>query len=253
MADKRKRRIATGGPGVGSAAMAALLMITLATPALALSELKPAQPQASEVQQGPSLPPLDEPTVGPDGGLPLPDPIIRETPQTQSEEPAPEPPVVEDEGPVDIITDLALLPEPARRMRELILAAAATGEPEKLRALLGTGPNATQLAFGDIETDPVAYLRSVSGDGEGLEILAIIIDLLNTGFVRIDAGEPGETYVWPYFAALPLDGLTAPQRVELLRLVTAGDVEDMKAYGAYNFYRVGISPDGEWRFFMAGD
>lgn len=233
--------------------MAALLMITFATPALALSELKPAQPQASEVQQGPSLPPLDEPTVGPDGGLPLPDPIIRETPESQSEESAPEPAVVEDGVPVDIITDLALLPEPARRMRELILAAAATGEPEKLRALLGTGPNATQLAFGDIEADPIAYLRSVSGDGEGLEILAIIIDLLNTGFVRIDAGEPNETYVWPYFAALPLDGLTAPQKVELLRLVTAGDVEDMKAYGAYNFYRVGISPDGEWRFFMAGD
>lgn len=253
MADKRKRQIARGGPGVGPAAMAALLMITLASPVLALSELKPAQPPATDVQQGPSLPPLDEPTIGPDGGLPLPGPIIRETPQSQSEEPGPEPVAVEDEVAVDIITDLALLPEPARRMRELILEAAATGEPEKLRALLGSGPSATQLAFGEIETDPVSYLRSVSGDGEGQEILAILIDLLNTGFVRIEPGGPNETYVWPYFVALPLDGLTAPQRVELLRLVTAGDVEDMKAYGAYNFYRVGISPDGEWRFFMAGD
>lgn len=47
--------------------------------------------------------------------------------------------------------------------------------------------------------------------------------------------------------------MTPPQKVELLRLVTAGDVEDMKAYGGYNFYRIGISPEGQWRFFIAGD
>ncbi|WP_417434015.1 hypothetical protein [Hoeflea sp.] len=236
-----------------SAAMAALLMMSLCSPAQALSELKPAHPEAADVEQGSSLPPLDEPTIGPDGGLPPPDPIIRATPDSQSEDVSTDPAIAEDDVPLDIITDLAQLPEPARRMRELILAAATTGDPENLRALLGTGPNATQLSYGEIETDPVSYLRSISGDSEGQEILAILIDLLNTGFVRIDAGGQDETYVWPYFVALPLDSLTAPQRVELLRLVTAGDVEDMKAYGAYNFYRIGISPDGEWRFFMAGD
>ncbi|MEM5472153.1 hypothetical protein WNZ14_10495 [Hoeflea sp. AS60] len=237
---------------LGSTVLAAALMLTLTSPANALSELKPAQPaDAEQVQVAP--PPLDEPTIGPDGGLPQPDPIIRETPQSQSEDSNPDAAVVEDQAPADIITDLSQLPEPARRMRELILEAAATGDPEKLRALLGTGPNATQLAFSQIDADAVEYLRTISGDGEGQEILAILIDLLNTGFVRIDAGGPNETFVWPYFVALPLDSLTAPQKVELLRLVTAGDVEDMKAYGAYNFYRVGISPDGEWRFFMAGD
>jgi hypothetical protein len=182
-----------------------------------------------------------------------PDPIIRELPQSQTGEITGADTPAGDELASTSSPISQLLPEPARRMRELILDAAATGDPEKLRALLGAGPNATQLPFSEIESDPVDYLRSVSGDGEGLEILAILIDLLNAGFVRFDAGQPSETYVWPYFAALPLDGLTAPQRVELLRLVTAGDVEDMKAYGAYNFYRVGISPDGEWRFFMAGD
>ena len=236
-------------------ALAAALTISLASlaslagPSFALSELKPVEPSSDQVEQGPSLPPLDEPTTGVDGGLPQPGPIIREVLPSPSGDNQP----VTEAVAVDIITDPQLLPEPARRMRELILEAAATGEPERLRALLGTGPNATQLAFGDIDGDPVDYLRSVSGDVEGQEILAILIDLLNAGFVRFDAGGPNETYVWPYFVALPLDGLTAPQRVDLLRLVTAGDVEDMKAYGAYNFYRVGISPDGEWRFFMAGD
>lgn len=229
-------------------------MMSLCTPAQALSELKPAQPPAADVEQGPSLPPpLDEPTIGPDGGLPPPEPIIRAAPGSPSETASPDPAAVEQDTTYDIITDPARLPEPARRMRELIIAAATTGDPEKLRALLGTGPSATQLSFGAIETDPVSYLRSISGDGEGQEILAILIDLLDTGFVRMDAGEADEIYVWPYFVALPLNSLTPPQKVELLRLVTAGDVEDMKAYGAYNFYRIGISPDGEWRFFMAGD
>jgi hypothetical protein len=236
-----------------SSVVAVLLTVGLSGQALALSELKPVQPASEEVEQGPSLPPLDEPTTGIDGGLPQPGPIIRELPQSQTGEITGADTPAGDELAVDIITDPQQLPEPARRMRELILDAAATGDPEKLRALLGTGPNATQLAFSEIESDPVDYLRSVSGDGEGLEILAILIDLLNAGFVRFDAGQPSETYVWPYFVALPLDDLTAPQQVELLRLVTAGDVEDMKAYGAYNFYRVGISHDGEWRFFMAGD
>lgn len=220
---------------------------------LALSELKPAQPGTPDGEQVPALPPLDEPTVGPDGGLPEPNPIIRTQPQFQTEDASPDNPIFVDEPPAEVITDLTRLPEPARRMRELILEAATTGDPENLRALLGAGPTATQLAISDINTDSVEYLRSISGDGEGQEILAILIDLLNTGFVRIDAGEPNEIYVWPYFTAVPLDSLTPPQKVELLRLVTAGDVEEMKAYGAYNFYRVGISPDGEWRFFMAVD
>jgi len=243
----------TGDLSVGSACITALLLIALSGPALALSELKPVQPPTTDVEQGPSLPPLDGPMVGPDGGLPVPNPIIRDTLDTQIEDANPGAAILEDDVPVEIITDLTQLPEPAQRMRELILEAATTGDPEKLRALLGTGPNTTQLAFSQIDSDAVEYLRSISGDGEGLEILAILIDLLNTGFVRVDAGEANETYVWPYFTALPLDGLSAPQKVELLRLVTAGDVEDMKAFGAYNFYRVGISPDGEWRFFMAGD
>ncbi|MCY0095781.1 hypothetical protein [Hoeflea ulvae] len=251
MGDRRNSGFETGRLKDIAALSVALFVVVSTGPALSLSELAPAQPPSEEVEQGAPLPPLDEPQTGLDGGLPEPGPVIRTTPQ--SGEPASEAGVTEELPPVEILTDFTQLPEPARRMRQLMLDAAATGEIENLRPLLGTGPTATQLSFGEIEADPVAYLRSISGDGEGQEILAILIDLLNTGFVRIDAGDANETYIWPYFAALPLDGLTPPQQVELLRIVTAGDVEDMKAYGGYNFYRAGISPDGEWRFFVAGD
>lgn len=251
MVDKRKREWKTGGLMIVSAMTLALVTIFSANPALALSELKQAHPVETEQDTAP--PPLDEPQIGPDGGLPQPNPIIRTVPQSQNQDMNAEPGMAVETDSVDIITDPALLPEPAQRMRELIIEAAATGNIENLRALLGAGPTATQLAFGEIEADPVQYLRSISGDGEGQEILAILIDLLNTGFVRVDAGESGETFVWPYFTALRLEALTPPQKVELLRLVTAGDVEDMKAYGGYNFYRIGISPEGQWRFFIAGD
>ena len=251
MVDKRKWQ--AGDKMIASAMTLALLTILPAAPALALSELEEVQPPAAETGQDEPTPidePLDSPDLDPDLELPAPGPVIRIVPQAEDQDAGPA--TAADFPPVDILTDPAQLPEPAQRMRQLIIDAAATGRIENLRALLGAGPTATQLAFGQIDADPVEYLRSVSGDGEGQEILAILIDLLNTGFVRIDAGEPEETFVWPYFAVLPLDALTPPQMVELLRLVTAGDVEDMKAYGAYNFYRIGISPEGEWTFFLAG-
>lgn len=248
MVDKRKRQ--AGNRKIASAMIWALLTIFPTGQALALSELKEVQPAPDDTGQDAPPPTVDEPLSVPDLGLPPAEPVIRAIPQTRDDDSAPA--VAAEYPPVDILSDPAQLPEPAQRMRQLIIEAASTGMVENLRALLGSGPTATQLAFGQIDTDPVEYLRSVSGDGEGQEILAILIDLLNAGFVRVDAGEPGETFVWPYFAALPLDALTPPQKVELLRLVTAGDVEDMKAYGAYNFYRIGISPEGEWSFFLAG-
>ena len=52
---------------------------------------------------------------------------------------------------------------------------------------------------------------------------------------------------------MPLDKLDAKQRVELFKIVTAGDYDDMKQFGAYIFYRVGITPAGHWAFFVAGD
>jgi hypothetical protein len=41
--------------------------------------------------------------------------------------------------------------------------------------------------------------------------------------------------------------------VEMFRLLTAGDYEDMKSYGTYLFYRLGITPTGEWSYFIEGD
>jgi hypothetical protein len=133
------------------------------------------------------------------------------------------------------------------------MEACLTGDIEKLRPLISVGDNATQLSFGVVEGDPVDFLRNLSGDDQGQEILAILYEIMAAGYVVLDRGEPSEVYVWPYFFAVPLDSLDSRQRVELFKIVTAGDYQDMKNFGAYIFYRVGISPEGKWVFFVAGD
>jgi hypothetical protein len=156
-------------------------------------------------------------------------------------------------APAEILRDLALLPFPARRMHELLVEAAKSGDIEKLRPFIGTGEDATMLSLGGLDGDPITFLKSQSGDPDGHEILAILLEVLESGFVHLDAGTENDVYVWPYFFAVPLDALTPQQRVELFTILTSGDLEEMKTYGAYVFFRVGISPEGRWRFFVAGD
>lgn len=145
------------------------------------------------------------------------------------------------------------LPRPVRDLRARLMEIARSGEIERLRPYLETGDDATVLSFGSFTEDPIAFLKSNSGDGEGIETLAIMLEILEAGHARTEPDTPNEIYVWPYFTQVDLDTLTRPQLVELFELVTAGDYESMQDFGGYNFYRLGISPDGRLAFFVAGD
>jgi hypothetical protein len=251
----RKRRARTQ---FRTALLAALLS---AGPALALSEIKPDEVQPPSVSEPTPLPDISP--APPATEVPAPNPVQPPAAATPGEAADPEgetdaadparPHIDPDAADPEIIYDLARLPQSTRRMRELILEATKSGDIEKLRPLLGMGDDATMLSFGGVEGDLIEHLKQLSGDGEGHEILAILEEVLEAGFVHLDAGKPEELYVWPYFFAVNMENLTSPQRVELFRIVTAGDYEDMKNYGAYIFYRVGITPEGRWMFFVAGD
>jgi hypothetical protein len=149
--------------------------------------------------------------------------------------------------------DFTQLPAPVKALRDQLLEAAKSGDIQKLRPLIGQGDDQTQLSLAGIEGDPIDYLKGLAGDEDGQEILAILEEVITAGYVHLDPGTDEELYVWPYFFAIPLDKLTGPQRVELFKLVTAGDYEEMKTYGSYIFYRVGITPQGRWAFFVAGE
>jgi hypothetical protein len=265
-----------------TSALASLALVALVAtgPAHALSEIPPdenAPPAATEgeapaetnpapsderIEKTPLPPPVgtqasppanaSPPDAAPTDGAPA-EAEGEEGAEPDLAEPA-NPPQIDPDAPVpEVIYDLSKLPRPAARMRELILEATKSGDVEKLRPLLGMGDGATTLSLGGVEGDLIDFLRQSSGDGQGQEILAILEEVLEAGFVHLDAGKPEELYVWPYFFAVPLATLTPPQRVELFRIVTAGDYEDMKSFGSYIFYRVGITPEGRWSFFLAGD
>ncbi|MBP0614272.1 hypothetical protein [Jiella mangrovi] len=145
------------------------------------------------------------------------------------------------------------LPAPVRETRRKLMEAARTGEIERLRPLIETGDDGTLLSFADTPADPIEFLRQGSGDGAGIETLAIMLDLLRSGYSRLEPGTDDEIFVWPYFTQVDIAKLTKPQMVELFQIVTAGDYQAMLDFGAYNFYRIGITPDGKLQFFVAGD
>lgn len=184
---------------------------------------------------GPTAPAETTPPTAPDG-------TAKPADQSDANGPLPE-----------IQYDVSRLPLAVQQMRERVLEACRSGDAEKLRPLIGSADDETQLSLGDIEGDPITFLKGLSGDEEGLEILAIMEEVLSAGYVHLDAGTSEELYVWPYFFAIPLDKLTAPQKVEMFKIVTAGDFEDMKNFGSYIFYRFGITPQGKWAFFVAGE
>ena len=150
----------------------------------------------------------------------------------------------------EVITDLSRLPAPVARMRDRLLAAARSGDLQQLAGMMTD----TLPVFSFTEDkDPIAFWKANYPDSDGVEVLSILTLILESGFVRIDEGTSQEMYVWPYFVRMPLGALTPRQKVELFRLVTGADYKDMMKLGVYVFYRLGISPDGTWQFFVSGD
>jgi len=168
--------------------------------------------------------------------------------KTAGEQPAAESPA----GYPPILRKDSDMPEPVRKTWTALRDAARKGDIEALQPLIDAQPSPPTFAFDEID-QPILYLKSLSGDPEGREILAILLEVLESGFVLADPDTPEAMYLWPYFARYPLEQLTPEQMVEMFTLLTAGDYQDMLSYGAYIFFRVGISPDGAWHFFVAGD
>jgi hypothetical protein len=152
----------------------------------------------------------------------------------------------------EVVSDLSQLPAPVARTRERILAAARSGELGRVVAVMQSSETLPIFSLGSSQ-DPITYWRSNYPDSDGVEILATLIDILETPAVHVDAGTPQEMYVWPYFARITLKTLTPAQKVELFKIVTGSDYKDMLAAGDYNFFRVGIGSDGSWRFFVTGN
>jgi hypothetical protein len=192
-------------------------------------------------------------TIRPPAGATAPPPATQFVPLTQeggAAAPSEPPPAVS--KPAAGVSDLSRLPPAVLRTRERILAAARSGDLQALLAVMKADGGMPIFSHTQ-KLDPTAYWRENYPDSEGVEILSILITLLETEPVRVDAGTPQEIFVWPYFARLPLRSLTPAQRVDLFRVVTGSDYKDMLERGRYVFYQVGIGADGMWRYFVASE
>jgi hypothetical protein len=152
---------------------------------------------------------------------------------------------------LDVNYGAAKLPAPVAEMREAILAAVRSGKIDELRHAYELNELKPELGPESV-SDPVAHWKKISGDGEGLEVLAALGEILDAGYAAVPLGrdlENNRIYVWPYFAEVPLRKLTPAQQVELLRLVPPAAAKEMLQTGKYTYWRLAIGADGTWHHF----
>ena len=147
-----------------------------------------------------------------------------------------------------VLYDLGALPDPVKRMLEGIIVAAESGDIENMRPVLESNELKPMVTTAHVD-DPIAFWKKASADGTGRDVLAAMLNVLSSGFVRVGQGKD-EMYVWPYFAETDLAKLTPSQEVELYRIVPPSLALPMKKVGKYSYYRLGISPDGVWHYFI---
>lgn len=148
----------------------------------------------------------------------------------------------------EALYDFNALPDPVKRMLGEIAEAAQSGEIENMRAVLESNELKPMVAAAHVD-DPIAFWKKESADGSGRDVLAAMLDVMSSGYVRTGQGQE-EMYVWPYFAETGLSALTPAQEVELYRIVPPERAVAMKKSGKYGYYRLGIAPNGVWHYFL---
>ncbi|MGL4637427.1 MAG: hypothetical protein ACRCWF_15700 [Beijerinckiaceae bacterium] len=165
--------------------------------------------------------------------------------------------------PPEISRDIEALPSEVRRMRSLILEAVRSGDLQQLQKPIETNEvppsfgktgreanvSATRPSRPAMAAELMRQFAEKSGDGKGRETMGQIINILAVGQARINAGQPQEMYVWPYFAVLDPRLLSPAQEVDVLRTMSAYALTEWREKGRYPGWRLGIGPDGTWHYF----
>lgn len=149
----------------------------------------------------------------------------------------------------------AQLPQHVADMRDAIFAAARSGNIDELKSVFDMSGSPPDLGIGG-GNDPVRALKAESGDGQGREILAALVDALSLPPAALPLGTDIENnliYVWPYLAERSLDSLTPAEEVDLLRLVAPAKASEMRQKHRWMWWRLVIAADGTWLAFKRAD
>lgn len=188
--------------------------------------------------------------TGPGEGQPVAtDPVPEPTePISEPTDPVTEPGPVGDcsAAGMEMPASLPELPGPVAETRNAVAAAAIACDYEAL-ARLG-GPDLT-TSFGGGGVDNLERWEA-----EGEEPLATMIKVLDMSHGVRETEDAGAIHVWPSAHAYPSWEETPQEAIsELLTLYTEADLDRFDEFGGYAGWRLGISEDGQWLFFVAGD
>ncbi len=154
------------------------------------------------------------------------------------------------------------LPQPVAAMREAIIEAAVMCDITTLRKLADEGyftdtfdvGFTTHFGGGGSE-----MLAQWEADGQGK--LAILLELLGTDWAeQTFEGEAADAlgstvlYVWPAaFVRDTWEEITPEEMAELAEIYTGEELSELERFGSYAGWRTGITAEGDWVFFVAGD
>jgi hypothetical protein len=143
---------------------------------------------------------------------------------------------------------ISRLPQHVAEVRDAILAAARSGNIEELASAFEVSRSTPDLGIADAD-DPIAALKAKSGETQGREILAALVEILNMPPAALPLGRDIENnliYIWPYLAVRPLDKLTPAETVDLYRLVTPEEAVRMREKKRWLWWRLVVAADGTW-------
>lgn len=146
------------------------------------------------------------------------------------------------------------LPAAVARTRSAIVAAAVACDYERLEKLALAGSRGFTYSFGASGNPGGHWLRQERSE-RGPKPLRFLVGLLERPYRLVEHEHRGFTeYVWPSaFAYDDWDSVPAPDREALKPLYTEKDFAGFARFGGYVGYRIGITPKGDWTFFVAGD
>ena len=141
------------------------------------------------------------------------------------------------------------LPTSVADMRNQLLNLASVCDYNGLAEVAKT--DGTTVSFGG-DTDFAAFWRDL--EANGATPMADMASALKFTPGTIEAEDGTVYYVWPgVFALDDWSQATDAQRRELADVFGQKALDDWDAFGGYIGYRVGITADGHWAYFVAGD
>ena len=142
------------------------------------------------------------------------------------------------------------LPAPVAATRRRIVEAATQCDLTALARLARAGSSQFTYSFGG-GTDPASYWRQE--EAAGREPLRLLVELLDRPYRQVQVAGSSQL-VWPSaFAYDDWASVPAEDREALRPVYDEEDFAGFAEFGAYVGHRIGIAPDGDWLFFVAGD